>query len=283
MTDLFAEVNGVKICYDIHGEEEPVFLLHGYSDRKEHWRAQVGELSKHFKVIRMDNRGAGKSDRPDGEYTMEIFASDVVGLMDFLKIQRAHVIGHSMGGMIAQNLVILYPNRVNKMVLINTFAGIKPPGEPTDDFEKIQKDSAISNQKAMHKDPLNAFINGAKSSYSRNFWKMMREDPKHKFHDIWSVEDLVDEKIKYGPTLKDLFKQAHAIAMHNTYERLHEITSDVLIIAAEKDKSCPVFANKKIHELIPNSQFIIIKKAAHQSILEKPREINKLIIEFLKQ
>lgn len=283
MTDLFADVNGIKICYDIHGEGEPVLLLHGYSDRKEHWRAQVGELSKHFKVIRMDNRGAGKSDRPDGEYTMELFASDVIGLMNFLEIKRAHIIGHSMGGMIAQNLVIIYPDRVNKMILINTFAGVKPPGEPTDDYENMQKNSAISNQKAMDKDPINAFINGAKSSYSRDFWKMMREDPKRKFHGIWSVEDLVDEKINHGPTPEDLFKQAHAIAKHNTYERLHEIKSDVLIIAAEKDKSCPATANKKIHELIPNSEFIIIKKAAHQSILEKPHEINKIIIDFLNK
>lgn len=282
MTDLFADVNGIKICYDIHGEGEPILLLHGYSDRKEHWRAQVGELSKYFKVIRMDNRGAGKSDRPDGDYTMQLFASDVVGLMNFLEIERAHIIGHSMGGMIAQNLIILYPNRVNKMVLINTFAGVKPPGEPTDDYEEIQKASAIANQKAMEKDPFTAFINGAKSSYSRDFWKMMREDPKRKFHDIWSVEDLIEEKTKYGPTPKDLFKQAHAIATHNTYERLSEIKSDVLIIAAEKDKSCPVSVNKKIHELIPNSQFIIIKKAAHQSILEKAPEINEIIINFLK-
>ncbi|TFG08619.1 MAG: alpha/beta hydrolase [Promethearchaeota archaeon] len=283
MTDLFADVNGIKICYDIHGEGDPVFLLHGFSDRKEHWRAQVGELSKHFKLIRMDNRGAGRSDRPNGEYTMEIFASDVVGLMDFLEIEKAHIIGHSMGGMIAQNLIILYPDRVRKMVLINTFAGIKPPGEPTDDYEKIQKKSAIAGQKAIENDPLNAFIKGAKASYSRNFWKMMREDPKRKFHGIWSVEDLIDEKIKHGPTPTDLAKQAHAIAMHNTYERLNEIKNEVLIIAAEKDKSCPVSANKKIHKLIPNSRFIVIEKAAHQSILEKPHEINKIIIEFLSK
>jgi len=282
MTDLFADVNGIKICYDIHGEGEPVFLLHGYSDRKEHWRAQVGELSKHFKVIRMDNRSAGKSDRPDGELSMEIFASDVVSLMDFLEIDNAHIIGHSMGGMIAQNFVILYPERVNKVVLINTFAGVKPPGEATDDYEEIQKASAIANQKAMEADPFNAFINGAKSSYSRDFWKMMRADPKKKFHGIWSVEDLIDEKVNYGPTPEDLFKQAHAIAQHNTYEKLHEIENDVLIIAAEKDKSCPVSVNKKIHELIPNSEFIVIKKAAHQSILEKAPEINKIIIDFLK-
>ena len=110
---------------------------------------------------------------------------------------------------------------------------------------------------------------------------MMKEEPKKLFHGIWSVEDLIDEKINYGPTAKDLSKQAYAIAMHNTYERLHEIKNEVLIISAEKDKSCPKSMGEKMHELIPNSKFIVIEGAAHQSILERAPEINKYIIEFL--
>jgi 3-oxoadipate enol-lactonase len=72
MTELFAEINGIKLCYEIKGEGEPVLLIHGFGDRKEHWRGQFDHLSKYFKTIRLDNRGAGKSDRPDMEYTMEI-------------------------------------------------------------------------------------------------------------------------------------------------------------------------------------------------------------------
>ena len=137
MTEQFADVNGIKICYDIHGDGDPVILIHGFSDRKEHWRAQVGTLSKHFKVIRMDNRGAGKSDRPDGDYTMEDYASDIAGLMDSLGIEKSHIIGHSLGGMIAQNFAILYPNRVDKLILINTIPGLKPPGESIDEAIKM--------------------------------------------------------------------------------------------------------------------------------------------------
>ena len=281
MTDLFADVNGIKICYDIHGDGDHIILIHGFSDRKEHWQAQLDALSEHFKVIRMDNRGAGKSDRPDGEYTMEIYASDVNGLMDFLDIEKSHIMGHSMGGMIAQNFAILYPNRVNKLILLNTFPGLKPPGEPVDDVVKMLKANAIAGQEALEKDPLNTFIDGAKSSYSRKFWKIMREEPKKKFHGIWSVEDLIDEKINYGPTTKDLSNQSYAISKHNTYERLHEINSEVLIISAEKDKSCPKSMGEKMHELIPNSKFIIIEGAGHQSILEKAPEVNHYILEFL--
>jgi len=282
MTEQFADVNGIKICYDIHGDGDPIILIHGFSDRKEHWRAQVGSLSEHFRVIRMDNRGAGKSDRPDGDYTMKVYASDVAGLMDFLSIERSHIIGHSLGGMIAQNFAILYPNKVNKMILLNTFPGVKPPGEPINDFLKMYKANAIAGQKAIESDPFNAFIDGAKSSYSRKFWKMMKEEPKKVFHGIWSVEDLIDEKLNYGPTAKDLSKQAYAIAMHNTYERLHEIKNEVLIISAEKDKSAPISMGEKMHELIQKSKFIIIKGAGHQSILERAPEVNQVIIDFLK-
>ena len=281
MADEFVEVNGIKLCYDVHGNGDPVVLLHGFSDRKEHWRAQVGDLSKYFKVIRLDNRGAGKSERPDGEYSMEVYASDVAGLMECLEINKAHIIGHSMGGMISQNLAISYPNKVNKLILLNTLPGFKPPGEPLEDFVTMQRESAIKGQEAILNDPDNAFVDGAKTSYSRKFWKLMKEDPKKKFHGIWSVEDLIDEKINYGPTAIDLSNQTHALSTHNTYERLHEIKSEVLIISAEKDKSCPVSMGEKIHELIPNSKFIVIEGAAHQDILERAPEINKCIIDFL--
>jgi 3-oxoadipate enol-lactonase len=282
MTEQFTTINGIKICYDVHGDGYPVILIHGFSDRKEHWRAQVGELSKHFKVIRLDNRGAGKSDRPEGKYSMKIYVSDVAGLMDFLGFEKAHIIGHSMGGMIAQNFTLMYPKKVNKLVLINTLAGMALPGVPTEKAFEIYRESAIEDVKTLREDPLNNFLKSAKRSYSREFYKQMVAEPKKKFHGMWSVEDLVEEKTKYGPTEKDIDNLIAAFKTHNTYERLHEIKNKTLIIAAEKDKSCSVPMNIKIHELISNSKFIIIRNAAHQSILEKAPEINKIIIDFLK-
>ena len=282
MNENFANVNGIKICYDVHGDGEPVILIHGFSDRKEHWRAQIGALSEHFKIIRIDNRGAGKSDRPDDVYTMELYASDVEGLMEFLGIERSHIIGHSLGGMIAQNFAILYPKKVNKLILINTLPGLRPPGESIDEAIRMYKENAINGHKAMLRDPLNEFINSAKGKYSRAFWKLMKDDPKRKFHGLWSVEDLIEEKLKDGPTVKDLSNQAHALSTHNTYERLNEIQNKVLILSAEKDKSCPKSMGEKMHELIPNSKFIVIEGTGHQSILEKAPEINQIIIDFLK-
>jgi pimeloyl-ACP methyl ester carboxylesterase len=282
MTGSYAEVNGIKICYEIKGHGDSLLLVHGFSDRKEHWRAQFDALSEHFRVVRFDNRGAGKSDRPDGVYTMELLASDINGLLEYLEIDKTHIAGHSLGGMIVQNFAILYPNRIHKVILINTIAGMTPPGISPDKGLDIYKRNAIAGIKARNKDPINNFLAGAKHSYSRGFWKQMIEDPKKKFHNIWSVEDLVEEKTQYGPTEEDVIHQTEALASHNTYERLHEIKNEVLIIAADKDKSCPKLMNQKIHDLLPNSYFFVIENAAHQSILEYPHIINSKIIEFLK-
>lgn len=282
MAEEFAEVNGIKICYEILGKGDPVVLVHGFSDRKEHFRAQIGDLAKHFKVIRFDNRGAGKSDRPEGTYTMEVYTDDINGLLDHLNIDKTNIIGHSLGGMIVQNFTLKYPHRINKVVLINTIPGITPPGVPPDQGVEMYRKNSIAGLEALKNSPINAFLAGAKASYSRGFWKQMKENTKKKFHGIWSVEDLVEEKTIYGPTETDYIHQAEALKTHNVYERLHKIKNEVLIIAAEKDRSCPKIINEKMHELLPNSKLIVLENAAHQSILEYPHIINQHIIEFLK-
>ncbi|MEJ2248115.1 MAG: alpha/beta hydrolase [Candidatus Lokiarchaeota archaeon] len=120
MTEKFTNVNGIKLCYEIKGEGEPLILVHGFGVTKEVWIAQFEPLAEYFKVIRFDNRGAGKSDRPNEPYRMEMFADDIAGLMDNLEINKAHILGWSLGGMIVQTFALKYPNRINKIVLINT-------------------------------------------------------------------------------------------------------------------------------------------------------------------
>ena len=279
---MFAEVNGIKICYEIRGKGEPIILVHGFGDRKEHWRAQFGELSEHFQVIRFDNRGAGKSVRPDCVYSMELFADDIKYLLDYLTIKKIHIIGHSLGGMIVQNFCLKYPKRINKIVLINTIAGIVPPGALPDQGIEWYINKAIKDNKTLQEDPVNLFIKRAKKSYSREFWNQMKENPKKKFHNIWSVEDLVEEKIAFGPTERDYYHLGEALKTHNTYERLQEIKNEVLIIAADKDKTIPLVITERIHKKLPNSKFIVIENAGHQSILEYPHIINQYIIKFLK-
>ena len=109
MTELFAEVNDIKICYEINGEGAPVILLHGFAMYKEFWLPQIGELSKYFKLITIDFRGCGKSTHPIEPYKIIDVLEDLKGLLDYLNVEKAHMIGHSYGGMIAQNFALKFP------------------------------------------------------------------------------------------------------------------------------------------------------------------------------
>lgn len=117
-------VNDIKINYQIRGEGEPLILIHGGSGSSMHWLYQVPELSKHYRVIVYDVRGHGKTDKPKQEYSIELFSEDLSELMNKLEIDKAHIIGHSLGGMIAQQFALNFPNRILSLVLTSTLCNI---------------------------------------------------------------------------------------------------------------------------------------------------------------
>ena len=277
MTEEYADLKGVKICYEIYGEGYPLFLIHGFGAKKESWIAQVPELSKHFKVIRLDNRGAGKSDRPETEYTMEIFADDIKNLMDYLGIEKANVCGWSLGGMIVQNFVLKYPNRVNKVILINTNYGFPDASGP-----EVYKNMRLSELEVKKEDPAKAWWSGTRSSFYIKFRKQLEAAPSKKWYGVWSAEDLIKESTINPPTAKDINMQAGALKTHNTFDRLDTIKNPTLILAASHDKLMSKASLEQIHEKIPNSTLVVIEKAGHSSPLEKTPEVNQSIIEFLK-
>ena len=275
MSEQFAEVNGIKICYEIHGDGYPVIFVHGYGSVKENWMCQIGAVSEKFKVIVFDNRGAGKSDRPNIPYTMDMYLEDIKALMDFLKIEKAHIVGWSLGGMIVQNFILKYPERVNKLVLINTFAGF-----PNEQGLIMYKNGLIDGYHEILKDPVKAFFDRA-LGFTRKFKKMMQEDPKRKFHGLFSAEDIIKRNSTNPSTPQDIENGANAIAAHNVMDRLPEIKNETLILTADKDRISPKFSNEKIHEGIPNSILKVINGAGHDSPFEKAPEVNQSLIEFL--
>ena len=117
-------VNDIKINYQIRGEGEPLILIHGGSGSSMHWLYQVPELSKHYRVIVYDVRGHGKTDKPKQQYSIELFSEDLSELMNKLEIDEAHIIGHSLGGMIAQQFALNFPNRILSLVLTSTLCNI---------------------------------------------------------------------------------------------------------------------------------------------------------------
>lgn len=275
MGELYAQVKDIKICYEIHGEGFPLILLHGYT-KKEFWMGQISELSKVFKIIIFDNRGVGKSDRPNIPYTMEMLADDLKALMDYLNIKKAHLIGHSEGGMIIQHFVLKYPEMVDKLILMSTNMGF-----PDESAVKLFKNNQIELYESRLKDPIKAFYDKMKLRISRKLLKEMKQDPDKLFHGIFSAKKLMKIENDDPWTPQDITNHAHALNTHDTSEQLHEIKNKTLIMTGDKDRLTPKIASEQIHEKILNSKLIVIE-GGHYFPLEKAPEVNKYILEFLK-
>jgi 3-oxoadipate enol-lactonase len=117
-----AQSNGISIYYEIHGEGEPLLLIGGLGADLTQLEGIGRELSKSFRVIKFDNRGAGRTDKPDAAYSIEMMAEDASGLLDALGISSVHVLGVSLGGRIATMLALLHPNQVKSLILLSTSA-----------------------------------------------------------------------------------------------------------------------------------------------------------------
>jgi len=274
---FFADVKGLKLCYEVKGEGYPIFLIHGFGSKKEYWIAQSDNFSKEFKVIALDSRGAGKSDRPNELYTAELLAKDVIGLMDVLSVPRAHFIGHSLGGAVVQHIALMYPERVGKIVLISTFPDFPLDKSGVEMFKKNQ----IAMYEATKNDPIKGFYTKMKLRFSREFLKLMKEDPERKLHGIFTTNDLMEINRIDPATPQDINNLTNVLVTHQVLNKLHEIKAKTLIIAGNKDRLASKLSSEQLHERIPNSILKVIP-GGHFINLEKAAEINQLIIDFLK-
>ena len=277
MAESYAIVNGIKICYEIHGEGYPVVLIHGFGLHKEFWIAQISELAKHFKVISLDNRGSGKSDHPKEPYKLETLADDVKCLLDVLGIQKAHVVGWASGAMIAQYLVLQYPMCVNKLVLIAALTKLPVDKSGLEMF----KNSQLAFHREKLKDPENAFFTKMKQRFSRKFYKRLVQEPEEKFHGIFTTSDLMDLVFKDSSQPYDIENRIDAIAGLNTIDQVHEIQNEVLVLAAEKDRISPKSVSIELNNQLKRNKLIVFD-GGHYFPLENAPEVNKYIIDFLK-
>ncbi|MFW9783580.1 MAG: alpha/beta fold hydrolase, partial [Candidatus Heimdallarchaeota archaeon] len=230
--------------------------------------------SQHFRVIRFDNRGSGKSSRPAGT-TMEMFADDTANLLDYLKIEKAHVMGWSLGGMIAQNFVLKYPEKVDKLILICTV-----PGYPTEEGPEMYQKMRLYE---LEIGPEKAFWETARANFHSTYRREMEKDPKKKFFGIWSAQEFIEFLSMDPATPQDIKNQAAALKTHNTYERLKEIKNETLLIAASHDRLTAQITMEEMNQKIPNSSLIVIQKAGHYAPMTRTPEVNKAIMEFLQK
>jgi pimeloyl-ACP methyl ester carboxylesterase len=257
-------INDVDIYYEVHGAGEPLLLIMGLGANATAWVLQIEELSRHYTVITFDNRDSGRSEKMTGSYSMRQMASDAVGLLDKLSIETAHVFGMSMGGMIAQELVLHYPDRVRSLVLGGTMAG--GPQAVMAGPQLIAQWISIAGL------PLEQKIEaGLRFLYSDRF---IAENKKR----------LVERSLRNSHLMAPpsaLQRQIMAVMGYNVHERLHEIGAPTLVLTGTDDKIVPSENSKILAEGIPAASLIEFEWAGHGFIIEKAKETNTHVLDFL--
>jgi pimeloyl-ACP methyl ester carboxylesterase len=259
-------VGDIEMYYVEAGAGEPLVLIMGFSGDHTAWGLQVRALAEAYRVIAFDNRGAGQTDTPDGPYTIRMMAGDTVGLMDALRIDRAHVLGVSMGGMIAQEIALNHPQRVRSLHLGCTLA--RPDGySHARGAAWTEIRTRLSPEAALRAIFLWLF---APSTYN--------ERPE-------LVEQLLQGALAnpYRQSLAGFLRQRDAIAGHDTLERLGAIRCPTLVTAAEDDILVPPRFSRELAERIPGAELRIVERAGHVYFWEQPDAFNELALEFLRK
>jgi pimeloyl-ACP methyl ester carboxylesterase len=257
----------INIYYEVHGEGEPLVLIMGYGANSGQWFRQVPGLSQRYQIITFDNRGTGRSDKPDISYTMEMMAGDVAGLLDAIGIEDAHIYGISMGGMIAQHFALNYPEKVIGLILGCTMCGgehsVTPDAEAIAvlfDMERMQRLTPEEMEKEMV-----PFL------FSQQFVDNNAD----------IIEQFVARSIEYVTPFHGFTRQTEAIMGHNTYEHLPDIKTPALVLSGDADRIIPVENSRLIASRIPGAELIILEGMGHGFFIEAAEEANGIIMDFL--
>ncbi len=258
------KVDGIHINYEIYGREEGDVLMfsHSLGTNLLMWDPQVKAFRDRYKIICFDTRGHGKSDVPEGPYTLEEMAKDAIGLLDKLGIEKVHWIGLSMGGMIAQAVALNYPERLKSLILCDTAAKVSEEDQP---IWQERIDNAL-------KYGMEALLD---ATLERWFTEPFRKKNPPEVQLI--------KKLFLSTPVKGFVGCAEAIRKLNYLDRLSEIKLPTLIIVGEEDKGTPVEVSKEMHKRIAGSELIIIPSAAHLSNLEQPEKFNTALADFLER
>ncbi|MBX6771421.1 MAG: 3-oxoadipate enol-lactonase [Chloroflexi bacterium] len=249
--------NGIAMYYQQAGDGEPLILIHALGVDHRLWDDIIPLLSPAFRVITYDVRGHGATDVPAGPYTMVDFAEDLAGLLDALGIERAHLTGLSMGGMIAQQFAISWPWRVRSLVLADTASEYSQEGR-----RQLAERARIAEERGMG--PL------IEPTLERWFTPAFRSAHPEAVDRIRAI------LASANPT--GYAASCRAIAQADMTEHLVNVTAPTLVLVGSEDRSTPPEMALQIHEHIPGSRYEVIAGAAHLTCVAAPAEFAQAVI-----
>lgn len=266
-------IEGHRIFYIVKGEGNPLILIHGFGAGLWVWEHQVDILSRFYRVFALDLIGHGYSDRPKIDYTAETYIHFLKGFMDILGIEKATLIGNSMGGGIAWAMAISFPERVERLVLIDSV----PP-----DVLKQGRNDSFKTLVALKRIPFLPYLIIAGRSKRSIRW-VLEEC-------LYEIERLTPDIVARQYRLLNIRGTTHVLSstLHHAEEamRLKDslslIEHPTLVLWGEKDQIFPPSVGESLHQAIPGSIFHIIRGSGHIPMWETPEEVNQAVLSFLE-
>jgi 3-oxoadipate enol-lactonase len=266
--------SGASIHYNLVGEGPTLLMLMGFGVDQTGWILQVPWLSKHFQCVLVDNRGIGRSEAPAGPYSMAQMVQDSLSVLDVCGIEKAHVLGLSMGGMIALNLALSHADRVDGLILACTTAHLGAFGEETIAAvgQRVGLDLRVEDPNELADVDMEAV---AQELVALSFSDAMLQQSGA------LIDNLVTQALQWMPTPQVLHAQYAAIREHNVSDHLGTITKRTLVMTAELDQLIPPSHGEHLAAHIPHAELLRFDSAGHAINFERPKEFNQAVRHFL--
>jgi 3-oxoadipate enol-lactonase len=258
------KANGINVHYTLEGRESsPVITLsHSLATDSSMWESQMDKLQGSYRVLRYDTRGHGETDAPEGPYSLDMLAEDVLGLLRALGITKTYFMGISMGGMIGQVLGLKAPSALSGLILCDTSSRIPEEAKPLwDDRIEVVKRQGMGSQ--------------VEATIERWFTPRFREEHPEVVQKVVAMIRATNPQGYIGC--------ARAIRALDLTDRLSAIKVPTLIVVGEDDPGTPLSAAQTIHDRIKDSELVILKSAAHLSNIEQAEAFNTAVFNFLRK
>ncbi|MCI0763643.1 2-succinyl-6-hydroxy-2,4-cyclohexadiene-1-carboxylate synthase [Bacillus sp. TL12] len=263
-------LEGVAYEYEVVGSGEPLLLLHGFTGSMETWRPFISSWSEQFQVITLDLVGHGNTESPEEmtHYDIQNVALQMTTLLDHLNIEKAHILGYSMGGRLAITMACLYPGRVKSLLLENCTAGLEVESNRQ---ERRARDEQLADQ--IEFEGIEAFVNKWENIPLFATQKKLPQGVK---------EAVRKERLANTPRgLANSLRGMGTGAQPSWWNQLERLKMPVLLMNGEYDqKFFQILTNMK--KCIPHAKFVKIREAGHAIHVEQPQKFGTIVEGFLK-
>ncbi len=261
--------NGIPMNYEVAGTGKCLVLIHGMGDNLGAWYNQVPVFSRRYRVVTYDVRGHGQTEAPEGEYSMDVWMEDLHGLLAALDISKAYVLGYSMGGMIALNLALRYPEMVEALILANS-GGARPPAMSEGEMREAMERRRVMTER-VEKEGLGATIDESTAMmFSPGFPERNRE----------AYERYKAVRLRNDPQNYLRLMRSMGTMFRGAPPDLGQVRCPTLIIGGEFDGLMGAEGAKATQQAIAGSQLRIMP-TGHASAIEQPEEFNRAVVDFL--